>query len=273
MYRQRFGTSSRIFIIFIIATSNVYVRAQETNTCNQMCREEKKYCTKDCDMPRLRHESDQCKGQCNEDMLYCLDRCNNMVELTHNIPVRNVALVKSDVPSEKQQNAKPLFPNVFDVNFVKLSSEKIFDSHPPTTNIPPSTSVNPSTTNIPLSTRVNVDKNQSEVTENSKKCVAQCTSKESECEVECLIAYHANNFQDSDCSSGCERNKNICIKNCEAERNEPRRTEEDIVVAVPGQVSNLRIPSLSLEREISVLEKILMGLPSSGTQMIGKWVL
>lgn len=249
----------------------VYVQAQAVDSCHQMCTEEKKHCDRDCFYQTDKMEVTTCEDQCSEDMLFCYDRCNNMIELGHVIPEQGLSkdIIKHDAPQEQQPERQPLVSDSFDVNIAKLSSEKIFPVNPISTSMPPSSDTN---------TMEGMESNGK-----SQQCTQHCISDEVDCEIECFIAYHTDNFQDSDCTSECKAKKNVCIENCTVGQNNANGNGEDIIVAIPNQVTNLGVSQQtseipvtdrslsSLETEMSILRRILMGLPTSGTRMIGNW--
>jgi hypothetical protein len=261
--------SSGSFPLFLMAAilGTVYVRALAVNSCHQMCTEEKNHCNRDCLFLTEKSEADKCENQCSEDMSFCYDRCNNMIELDHAIPEKGLSKdeIKNNVPQE-QPEGQPLVSDSLDVNIAKLSSEKIFAVNPISTLMPPSNDAN------------------TESNGESQQCTQLCASAEENCEIECFIQYHANNFQDSDCTSKCKANKDVCLENCSVDQTKSDGNGEDFIVATPNQVTNLGVSRQtsetpvtdrsvsSLDAEINVLQRILRGLPTSGTRMIGHWV-
>lgn len=233
------------------------VRCQDTNMCHQMCREEKTSCDKDCKHFLFNIEAKTCHVQCDNDMASCFDRCNNMVELEHGI----LEIISKDATTDKQETIEPVSSDLVDVNFVKLSSEKIR---------PPSSIVPSETTDADTNIVVRKD--------DSSSCVQDCVSKEVDCELQCFIDLIKNMAMDNDCSSMCKRNKNICLETCSPLYYTVQSEPKDIVVASPNRITGL---GLSVERtsldnpdtDLSILRRILKGLPAEGTQIIGSWRL
>lgn len=232
------------------------IRCQDTNLCHQMCREEKTSCDRDCNNFLFNIEANTCEVQCDNDMASCFDRCNNMVKLEHVISEHT----SKDTTKDKQETIEPVSSDLVDVNFVKLSSEKIR----PQSSIDPVDTTDADANNV--------------VKKDDPSCVQNCYSKEVDCELQCFIDLTKNMAMDNDCSSMCKRNKNICHETCSLSHYTVQREPKDIVAASPNRITSLGMTVQNssidnLDTDMSILRRILMGLPAEGTQIIGNWRL
>lgn len=250
--RRCFIVSIMTVFLFVIET-----RCQDTNMCHQMCREEKTYCDRDCTHFLFNIEAKTCEVQCDNDMASCFDRCNNMVKLEHVISEHT----SKDTTKDRQENIETVSSDLVDVNIDRLSSEKI---RPPSSIVPLETT--------------DADTNLVVRTDESSSCVQDCVSKEVDCELQCFIDLTKSMDMDNDCSSMCKRNKNICLETCSPLHYTVQREPKDIVAASPNRITSLgmTVQSSSLDNpdtDMSILRRILMGLPAEGTQIIGNWRL
>lgn len=252
------NATRRCSVIGIMATFLFVfgIRGQDANLCHEMCTEEKTSCDRDCNNVLLNIEAKTCMGQCVNDMSSCFDRCNNMVNLEHVISDHT----SKDIVNVRQETIEPISSDFADVNFLKLSSQKI----------------KPQSSTVP-SDSTDVDA-KLEVRKDEALCLESCVSKEVDCELQCFIDFSKNMVTDNDCSAMCKRNKNICIETCSPPQYIIQSEPKDFVVATPNRITSLgmTVQSPSLENsdtDMTILQRILMGLPTEGTQIIGNWRL
>ena len=237
---------------FILALSSALgLFGQNIDLCHQLCRDEKIYCEKDCLNYIFNVEDTICQKQCNDDMLSCFDRCNGMMEIRHFIPESEAVL------STLRQKTEVVKSSGFvDVNVAKLSSEK----------------TQPSLSSVPKQVKTNINQTSDAV---DSSCVQDCLSLEEDCERQCFIDLPIMN---NDCSSQCKRNTLTCVESCSSPRETVQTNDpEDIIVVVPIRITNLGltnsldvVPSqIHTVSDMGILRRILLGLPATGTRLIG----
>ena len=239
---------------FILALSSALgLFGQNIDLCHQLCREEKTFCEKDCVNYIFNVEDTICQKQCNDDMLSCFDRCNGMMELRHFIPDSEAAL------STRKQKTEVIKSSGFvDVNIEKLSSEK----------------TQPSFSTVPKQVKTNINQKSDAV---DSSCVQDCLSLEEDCERQCFIDLPILN---NDCNSQCNRNTLTCVESCSSPPETVQTKDpEDIIVVVPNKITSLGLTSsldvvpsqIHTVPEMGILRRILLGLPATGTRLIGSW--